>query len=163
MRFVGYGVLSRICSWTSGLQQNVTPASSESSELKRGGGGGHQSACLLDVIAPFVPQVQVLRRDLDDPRELGLEARDWLIGHPSPADLNLYLEDDLVIQDPLFADKILWMAEHSNNQCVLLPHRYELTSFGFTPRLLIDGDIDNEEIEEWHRPSAGLASGEFRV
>ena len=143
---------------------NATPASSELSELKlEVVVVVHQSACLLDVIAPLVPQVQVLRRDLDDPRELGLEARDWLIGHPSPADLNLYLEDDLVIQDPLFADKILWMAEHSNNQCVLMPHRYELTRrLDLPPRLLIDGAIDNDEIEVWHRPAEGIATGEFR-
>ena len=105
-----------------------SPASNESYEIKleivvvvcR-------DACLLDVIASLAPQVQVLQRDLDDPRELGLAARDWLISHPSPADLNLYLEDDLVIHDPFFADKILWMAQRSNQQCVLLPHRYELT------------------------------------
>ena len=52
---------------------NVTPASSESSELKlEVVVVVHQDACLLDVIAPLVPQVQVLRHDLDDPRELGL-------------------------------------------------------------------------------------------
>ena len=36
----------------------------------------HQGNCLLDVIAPLVPMVKVLRRDLDDPRQLGIEARD---------------------------------------------------------------------------------------
>ena len=35
-------------------------------------------------------------------------------------------------------------------------------SFGFTPRLLIDGAIDNDEIEVWHRPAEGIATGEFR-
>lgn len=121
-----------------------------------------RDACLLDVIASLAPQVQVLQRDLDDPRELGLAARDWLITHPSPADLNLYLEDDLVIHDPLFVDKILWMAQRSNQQCVLLPHRYELTRrLDLPPRLLIDGDIDNDEIKAWHHPCAGIATGEF--
>ena len=123
----------------------------------------YQDACLLDVIAPLVPQVQVLRSDLDDPRELGLAARDWLISHPSPADLNLYLEDDLVIHDPLFAEKILWMAQRSHHQCVLLPHRYELTRrLDLPPRLLIDGEIDNDETKAWHNPSPGIATGAFR-
>ena len=122
-----------------------------------------RDACLLDVIASLAPQVQVLRRDLDDPRELGLAARDWLISHPSPADLNLYLEDDLVIQDPLFVDKILWMAQCSNQKCVLLPHRYELTRrMDLPPRLLIDGDFDHDAIKAWHLPRAGIATGEFR-
>ena len=142
----------------------TTPASTESVELKlEVVVVVYQDACLLDVIAPMAPQVQVLRQDLDDPRELGLAARDWLISHPAPADFNLYLEDDLVIQDPLFVDKILWMAQCSNHQCVLLPHRYELTRrLDLPPRLLIDGDIDHDEIEDWHRPSAGIATGEFR-
>lgn len=142
----------------------ATPASMEPLELKlEVVVVVHQDACLLDVIAPLVPQVRVLRRDLDDPRELGLEARDWLINHPSPADLNLYLEDDLVIHDPLFADKILWMAQQSNHQCVLLPHRYELTRrLDLPPRLLIDGEIDQVSIEAWHRPATAVATGEFR-
>ena len=142
----------------------TTPAATDSCELKlEVVVVVHQSACLLDVISPLVPQVRVLRLDLDDPRELGLAARDWLISHPSPADLNLYLEDDLVIQDPWFADKILWMAHRSNHQCVLLPHRYELTHrLDLPSRLLIDGDIDHCAFEAWHRPSASIATGEFR-
>ena len=142
----------------------ATPASMESFELKlEVVVVVQQKACLLDVIAPLVPQVRLLRQDLDDPRELGLAARDWLIRHPSPADLNLYLEDDLVISDPLFADKILWMAERSNHQCVLLPHRYELTRrLDLPPRLLIDGAIDQDVMESWHRPYAGIATGTYR-
>ena len=142
----------------------ITSASTESVELKlEVVVVVHQDACLLDVIAPLVPQVQVLRRDLDDPRELGLVARDWLISHPLPADLNLYLEDDLVIQDRLFADKILWMAQRSNQQCVLLPHRYELTRrLDLPPRLLIDGYLHHDAIKAWHLPCAGIATGEFR-
>ena len=73
------------------------------------------------------------------------------------------MEDDLVIHDSLFAEKILWMAQRSDHQCVLLPHRYELTRrLDLAPRLLIDGAIDNEEIKDWHRPSAGIATGVFR-
>ena len=141
-----------------------TPASTDSFELKLEVVVVHQEgACLLDVITPLAPQVKVLRVDLDDPRELGLVARDWLISHPSPADLNLYLEDDLVIQDPLFVDKILWMAHRSNHQCVLLPHRYEVTHrLDLPPLLLIDGAIDNDEIASWHQPSPCVATGEFR-
>ena len=123
----------------------------------------NRDAFLLDVIAPLVPQVQVLRCDLDDPRELGLAARDWLIGHTAPADLNLYLEDDLVIHDPLFVDKILWMAQCSNQRFVLLPHRYELTHrLDLPPRLLIDGTIDHDVFNAWHRPCADIATGSFR-
>ena len=123
----------------------------------------HQGNCLLDVIAPLVPMVKVLRRDLDDPRQLGIEARDWLISHPSPSDLNLYMEDDLVIHDSLFIEKILWMAFRSNHQCVLLPHRYELTRrLDLPSRLLIDGPIDHDVLADWHCPSKSIATGNFR-
>ena len=123
----------------------------------------HAQNYLLDVLTLFGRQVQVLRQNLDDPRELGLAARDWLIAHPAPADLNLYLEDDLVIHDPLFAHKMLWMAHHSNQGCVLLPHRFEQTRhFGIAPRLLIDGPINHEEIADWHRAEISVATGQFR-
>ena len=142
----------------------ATPAAVESLELKvEVVVVIHQGACLMDVIAPLAPQVRVLQCDLEDPRQLGLEARDWLIHHSSPADLNLYLEDDLVIQDPLFVDKILWMAQQSNHQCVLLPHRYELTRrIDLPPRLLIDGAIDHDAIQAWHHPCDGIVTGDFR-
>ena len=65
---------------TSGIP---TPAATDTFELKlEVVVVVHHDACLLDVIAPLVPQVQVLRSDLDDPRQLGLAARDWLINHP---------------------------------------------------------------------------------
>lgn len=118
---------------------------------------------LFDVIEYLRPQVKVLRVDLDDPRHLGLRARDYLIHHSNPADLNLYLEDDLVIYDPFLPEKILWMARQSQNRCVLLPHRYELTRRpGSPPRLYIDGPIDPEPMASWHQPTPNVASGRFR-
>lgn len=123
----------------------------------------HQECCLMDVITPLAPQVRILRLDLEDPRHLGLAARDWLIAHPSPADLNLYLEDDLVISDPWFAEKILWLAQRTDHRCVLLPHRYELIRRpDLPPRLLIDGPIDHGELAAWHRPVEGAVTGNFR-
>ena len=137
----------------------ATPASTESCELKlEVVVVVCQGACLLDVIAPLVPQVQLLRRDLDDPRELGLVARDWLISHPSPADLNLYLEDDLVIQDPLFVDKILLPAFQPPMCATTAPVRVN-ASFGSPP--LDRWSIDHGEIEAG-MPTAGIATGEFR-
>lgn len=123
----------------------------------------HADHFLLEAIQPLVPQVRVLQLDLTDPRCLGLEARDWLIHHPSPADLNLYLEDDLVIHDPFLPEKILWMALQSDHQCVLLPHRYELTKNPLNPpRLYIDGPIEHHVFSDWHQPQRQIAKGSFR-
>ena len=70
---------------------------------------------------------------MEDPKQLALE-EDWLLKHPEPADLNLYLEDDLVIHDRLWPEKVLWMAECSDQKAVLLPHRYEALRVLVPPR-----------------------------
>ena len=137
----------------------ATPASMESFELKlEVVVVVHQN--LLDVIAPWFRRggcfvkISMIRANL---------AGGGLVDQTSFLLISTYLEDDLVISDPLFVDKILWMAERSNHQCVLLPHRYELTRrLDLPPRLLIDGAIDQDVMESWHRPYAGIATGTYR-
>ena len=123
-----------------------------------------QQTCLDNVLLDFGDHLRVLPCGIEDPRLLGLKARDYLIRHPEPADLNLYLEDDLVIQDPYFFDKILWVARQSQHTAVLFPHRYEIIPGSMnksSSRLFIDGAIDIEEIALWHEPKANIASGKF--
>lgn len=118
---------------------------------------------LEEALTQLGPQVRLHQQELEDPRELALAARDWLVQHPQPADLNLYLEDDLVIHDRWLPEKMLWMAECSKQQAVLLPHRYEtLRTPGAPPRLYVDGVIEPEELAPWHRPQPGAARGRFR-
>jgi hypothetical protein len=118
---------------------------------------------LAEPLALLGPQLQLHQLELEDPRQLALEARDWLVQHPRPADLNLYLEDDLVIHDRLLPEKMLWMAECSQQQAVLLPHRYEtLRTPGAPPRLYVDGVIEPDELAAWHRPQQAAARGRFR-
>ena len=95
---------------------------------------------------------------MEDPKQLALEARDWLLKHPEPADLNLYLEDDLVIHDRLWPEKVLWMAECSDQKAVLLPHRYEALRVLVPPRLYVDGRIDTGPQLAWHQPQTAVAS-----
>ena len=58
-----------------------------------------------------------------------------------------YLEDDLVIYDPYFLQKILWFENVCGADSVLLPQRVE---FALEPnqvdRFYIDGPIDNQEL-----------------
>lgn len=118
---------------------------------------------LLEALESFEPSVMIHHHQLEDPRQLALVARDFLVEHGSPSDFNLYLEDDLVIHDPLLPEKMLWIAEYSQHQCVLLPHRYEcLRTPGAPPRLYVDGKIEQEDLEGWHRPEKGVARGRFR-
>ena len=118
---------------------------------------------LSDALALFQPSFQLHQLDLEDPRHLALKARDFLIQHPRPLDLNLYLEDDLVIHDRLLPEKILWMAERSEHRAVLLPHRYEpLRTPRTLPKLFIDGSIEVSTLSDWHRPQKNAGRGHFR-
>ena len=56
-------------------------------------------------------RMQVHDVQLENPRHLPLATRNWLIQQEPIADLTLYLEDDLVIVDPLFLDKQHWFLE----------------------------------------------------
>ena len=61
------------------------------------------------------------------PRHLGFEAQRVLAeGLSEGYDLYGYLEDDLLIHDPLFFHKIFWFQQHMGSDAVLLPHRMEL-------------------------------------
>ena len=73
----------------------------------------------------FAPRLQLLL-ELEDPRQLPLAAVRQLLDMPTPADLSLYLEDDLVIQDSRYADKLSWFHQ-TDHRFVLMPHRREPT------------------------------------
>ena len=61
-----------------------------------------------------------------DPRHLGFEAQRVLAENlDEKYDLYVYLEDDLLIHDPLFFRKIFWFQHNIGEHCVLMPHRYE--------------------------------------
>ena len=46
---------------------------------------------------------------LSDPRQLPLTAVHKLLMMNNPAQMSLYLEDDLVISDGFYVDKIAWL------------------------------------------------------
>ena len=61
------------------------------------------------------------------PRHLGFEAQRVLAEHLEDGyDLYGYVEDDLLIHDPLFFHKIFWFQQQVGPEAVLLPHRMEL-------------------------------------
>lgn len=118
---------------------------------------------LADVIKAFERRITVHHLSLDDPRQLPFAVRDFLLKDEAAgdADLSLYLEDDLVIQDCLYVDKLLWFYRKTNHRYTLMPHRYELTGYHLTPRLFVDGPIDPEVLPEHHQPAEKVASGSF--
>ncbi|MEA5472767.1 hypothetical protein VB716_00835 [Synechococcus sp. CCY9201] len=125
-------------------------------------------AWLEEVLTCFAGRLRVHHLDLKDPRDLPVAARQHLLERDPVADLSLYLEDDLVIQDPLYIDKLLWCARLTEQRVVLMPHRYELRSRLGLGRLFVDGPIDWGSLEEAHpllaerRPQANVAEACWR-
>lgn len=123
-----------------------------------------EDAWLKGALEAFARTIRGVRFELKTPIELGLVARDLLINTDPIADLSMYMEDDLVINDPLFFDKQFWFISRANDQAVLMPHRYELDfdDEGVSRRLFVDGCIDEPASAcfPW-RPQANAAQGKF--
>ena len=81
-------------------------------------------------------------------RLLGFEAHKILASYADdPYDLYCYLEDDLLIHDSLFFEKITSIASIFGDKFLLLPQRYETTGIpGVVDRFYIDGPIDKSEL-----------------
>ena len=116
---------------------------------------------LDDVLGCFAGAIQVHEVVLEDPRTLALAARNILIRHPQPLELALYLEDDLVISDPLFFDKQAWFLEATGQKAVLMPHRYEQVPGRDGQRLLVDGPLRADFIGQFTKPEQAVAHGRF--
>lgn len=117
--------------------------------------------CLNEALTSFGSRIQRHSVTLDNPRNLALATRDFLVQHPEPLDLALYLEDDLVISDPLFLDKQAWFLSRSQHQAVLMPHRYELLPDRHGQRLLVDGPLDAGFINTFQQPMLNASRGRF--
>lgn len=117
---------------------------------------------LEEVFQSLVRGVTVHQLRLDDPRQLPLEARDYLIRAEPDTDLSLYLEDDLVIGDPLFLDKQHWFLQGCEHRAVLMPHRYEPIPGRRGQRLLVDGPLRDGFIGRFTQPRQDVGRGRFR-
>lgn len=122
-------------------------------------------AWLEGALSAFARTMRGVRIDIENPIELGLAARDLLLKTDPVADLSMYMEDDLVIHDPLFFEKQDWFLKHANDQAVLMPHRYELDfdDGGISRRLFVDGFIEESasDLFPW-QPLENAAQGVFR-
>ena len=83
------------------------------------------------------------------PLFLGYECHDLLKKRLGQFDYYCYLEDDLIISDPLFFAKLAWFTQAVGNISVLLPHRYENSVNGPFFKVYIDGDLRPEVTAEY--------------
>ncbi len=104
---------------------------------------------LREVVEQFTDRLTLHSITSEDPRYLPLSAATWLVQQrDQAADLSLYLEDDLVIQDPRYIDKQFWFTERTEHQFVLMPHRLEFCVYEAPMRLYVDGPIKRIEQKE---------------
>jgi len=84
---------------------------------------------------------RVRQRRFDvDPRFLGFLCHRVLRSGLEVFDCFVYLEDDLVVHDSGFLDKILWFNRTFSDRAILLPNRFERARSNRPPRkLYIDG------------------------
>lgn len=118
---------------------------------------------LQDVVELYGPRLQLHRLELEDPRQLPLAAVHQLINMHSPADLSVYMEDDLVVQDLNYIDKLAWFYQNTDHRFVLMPHRREPTVANAPQYLYVDGPIKSQGQAEpvWASDEAVVASGRF--
>ena len=84
-----------------------------------------------------------------EPKQLGFEAHKILADNlENHYDLYVYLEDDLLILDPLFFHKIFWFQLNVGQHAVLMPHRFELSwrPSEQVDRFYIDGPMIEDEL-----------------
>lgn len=75
------------------------------------------------------------------PKLLGFECHEVLRDALDRYDYYCYLEDDLVLHDPLFFMKLAWFSREAGIERLLQPNRYETPGNVIGRKLYVDGDL----------------------
>ena len=81
-----------------------------------------------------------------DPKFLGFECHAVLRAGLGNYDYYCYLEDDLLLTDPLFFQKLDWFNRLAGDEAALQPNRFELALGQRWHKLYIDGNLARPEI-----------------
>jgi len=76
-----------------------------------------------------------------EPLLLGFECQAVLRACLDKYDYFCYLEDDLILHDPWFFNKLNWFRHHGGNGNLLQPNRYEVSPQAPVFKAYIDGDL----------------------
>lgn len=87
---------------------------------------------------PFVQH----NSNLENPRMLGFECQKILKQNINKYDYYCFMEDDLIINDSLFFEKLNWFNNGSKYTTLLQPNRYEISARGQVQKVYVDGDIN---------------------
>ncbi len=81
-----------------------------------------------------------------EPMFLGYECHAVLRDGLGRYDWYVYLEDDAVIMDPLFFDKLRWFVDLAGEDATLMPNRFERHASRPGVKLYVDGETRNPEL-----------------
>jgi len=84
-----------------------------------------------------------------DPMLLGFGCQQVLRSNLGRYDYYCYMEDDLLLQDALFLQKLIWFNQLFGDETVLLPHRYEVDDRQPVQKLYIDGPVREDFTLMW--------------
>lgn len=80
---------------------------------------------LLDHLAPIDGLFTHVPRPVDDTMSLAFECRALLGERAGDYDQLASIEDDIIVEDPFFFDKLEWFRAHAPDDAVLMPNRFE--------------------------------------
>jgi len=82
------------------------------------------------------------------PMFLGFECHALLRDRLGKYDYYCFLEDDILVSDPLFFDKLQWFNTLFGDEAVLQPNRFEVAVGQPLHKLYVDGDLRDRSISE---------------
>ena len=154
----------------AGLHQNLGPRQAFLHCLHEhipGRGNGRllkvnaQAAAKLDVVVCTtgekhlagslqIPQALFRRQAVQcEPMMIGFACRRFLAASLGKYDFYCYMEDDLLLADPMILAKVDWFARTFGEDSVLLPHRYEVSASQPLHKLYIDGQVRPDFTARW--------------
>lgn len=86
---------------------------------------------------------------LENPKNLGFECQKVLRENLGKYDYYCFIEDDLIINDPYFFEKIKWFSDTTDNTNLLQPNRYEVSTRGNVLKAYVDGDINPRATKDY--------------
>ena len=94
-------------------------------------------------------RINLVECKVDDPRMLGHDYVRYFAEHLHTFDYFVFSEDDLLVTDPQFIDKVRWFEERFGFRRLLMPNRFEWNANGPAMKTFIDGDVAPRAWERW--------------
>ena len=99
---------------------------------------------------PIPPDLCVLEPCECAPMLLGFECQRLMADRLGQFDWYVFLEDDLVIDDPFFFAKLAWFRDTAGEDAVLQANRFEAGPGGPAHKLYLDWDVRAERSQPFH-------------